>query len=114
MPENSASGSSIIYKYIKSTDELIPLKTIAKRPFTDAIIFNEGSTSYILSTELPNPNGQQLNIFKFNENVFEIESEPIQSVQFDNCRARNAGEIFICGNKIYRPAQDCNGRYGKE
>lgn len=113
LPENSASGSSTIYKYDKIDEELIPLQIIAERPLTDATIFNDGVHSYLLSTELPTPNGQQLNIFGFTDEKFMAGQEPIQSVYFNNRCARNAGEIFKCGGKLYRPAQDCNGRYGK-
>lgn len=113
LPENSASGSSTIYKYDKIDEELIPLQKIAERPFTDATIFNDGVHSYLLSTELPTPNGQQLNIFGFSDEKFIAGQEPIHSVYFNNRCARNAGEIFKCGGKLYRPAQDCNGGYGK-
>ena len=113
LPENSASGSSTIYKYDIYADVLTPLHKIAERPFTDATIFRDGANSYLLSTELPTPNGQQLNIFEFSDDTFKSAQKPLQSVYFDNRRARNAGEMFRFGDKLYRPAQDCNGGYGK-
>lgn len=113
LPENSASGSSTIYKYDIDDDVLIPLHIIAERPFTDATIFREGVNSFLLSTELPSPNGQQLNIFEFRDDTFKVMQKPLQSIVFDNRCARNAGEMFRCGDKLYRPAQDCNGGYGK-
>ena len=31
---------------------------------------------------------------------------------FGECIARNAGDFFECGGKVYRPAQECNRWYG--
>lgn len=31
---------------------------------------------------------------------------------FGECVARNAGDFFECGGKVYRPAQECNRWYG--
>ena len=40
-------------------------------------------------------------------------SHPLNPVVSDIRTARPAGKIFINGNKIYRPSQDCSERYGR-
>lgn len=113
LPENSASGCSTIYSYNSTDDSLTPYNVIARRPFTDATIFCEDNKAYLLTTQRPNQNGNVLDIYGFDTERFTISKEPIQTVSFDNKRARNAGEIFKSRGKAYRPAQDCNGGYGK-
>lgn len=113
LPENSASGCSTIYSYNSTDDSLTPYNVIARRPFTDATIFCEDNKAYLLTTQRPNQNGNVLDIYWFDTERFTISKEPIQTVSFDNKRARNAGEIFKSSGKAYRPAQDCNGGYGK-
>lgn len=39
-------------------------------------------------------------------------SHPMNPVVTDVRYARPAGKIFICDGNIYRPSQDCSGRYG--
>jgi hypothetical protein len=40
-------------------------------------------------------------------------SHPDNPIVSDPKLARSAGRVFIYENKIYRPSQDCSGRYGK-
>lgn len=113
MPENSASGCLTIYRYNPLDDSLTPHTVVANRPFTDATIFCNGDKTYLLTTQRPTPNGNLLDIYDFDVETFVAGDNPIQSVIFDNNRARNAGEIFKVNGKFFRPAQDCNGGYGK-
>jgi hypothetical protein len=41
------------------------------------------------------------------------QSHPCNPIVSDVRTARPAGRIFIKGNKIYRPSQDCSVRYGR-
>lgn len=113
LPENSASGCSTIYSYNPIDVSLRPHNVIAKRPFTDATIFYDNNKAYLLTTQSPNQNGNVLDIYNFDTDTFTVSKDPIQTITFDNKRARNAGEVFKVGSKAYRPAQDCNGGYGK-
>lgn len=105
-PENSESGAWHMYEYDSSSDELTRLRTIINEPLTDAIVCNAFGESMIFSTHLPTQNGNVLSIF--NE-----EGALVQEVQLNSNAARNAGDWFKAGDKVYRPAQDCNGAYGK-
>ena len=40
-------------------------------------------------------------------------SHPYNPIVSDIRTSRPAGNIFIYDGKIYRPSQDCSGRYGK-
>lgn len=113
IPENSASGGSTIYTYNQSNDSLVPHNLVANRPFTDATIFSYGESCYLITTQKPTPNGNILDIYEFDTDSFTVGEAPIQSIVFDNDRARNAGEIFKANGERFRPAQDCNGGYGK-
>lgn len=113
MPENSASGKLTIYTYNSLDDELIPHNIVAERPLTDSTIYIEGNKSYLFTTQEPTSNGNIIDIYEFDMNAYTIGNNPIQSIAFDNNKARNAGAFFMINNKIFRPAQDCNGGYGR-
>ena len=54
MPENSASGSSFIYKYDDETRELQKVQIVSDRPLTDAIIFNYKDKYYFYTNKYNN------------------------------------------------------------
>jgi hypothetical protein len=113
LPENSASGQSTLYEYNPIDDSLTPHSLLCNRPLTDATIFTSGRNSYLLTTQKPNSNGNVLDVYNFDPHSFTIEKDHAQSVMFDNNCARNAGEVFSACGRMFRPAQDCNGGYGK-
>ena len=48
-------------------------------------------------------------------NALNLELETLNQPKtyfFGECIARNAGDFFECGGKVYRPAQECNRWYG--
>ena len=109
-PENSASGSSILYRYQDAERRVEPVSPLCADPLTDAILFQQKGRNLLLSTGLPNPNGKQLMIF---------ESEtPFSSYRlkdklcFEDFVARNAGDIFVRNGQFIRPAQIGDGGYG--
>lgn len=113
MPENSASGFLTIYEYDPIKDNLIPLHQVSKLPLTDATVFMYDKKAYLCSTQKPFPNGHILKIYDFDLKNLTINDTPIQTVSFEVNNARNAGEVFEVLGNYYRPAQDCNGGYGK-
>lgn len=104
-PENSESGSWSMYEYNPSTDVLSYVKAVSTEPLTDAIITELFGDELIFATHLPTQNGSTLSVY-FADGVF------WQDVSFSTNIARNAGDWFRIGDKIYRPAQDCNNGYG--
>lgn len=56
----------------------------------------------------------ELHLF-YSDNLFTINwiHHPCNPIVADVRQSRPAGRIFIHDNKIFRPSQDCSGRYGK-
>lgn len=104
-PENSESGSWTRYEYDSDSEQLINPKVVVNEPLTDAILTEALGEKLICSTKKPNQNGSELTIYT-------EKGEIIQEISFPSNIARNAGDWFFEGNKVYRPAQDCNGAYG--
>ena len=109
MPENFESGHQTIYEYEQESDSLINPCIIYSGKLTDAVIFESGGKKFVLSTEVPEHNGNKLKIFELKANQLSQVSFSI----FQNNVARNAGGIFQINNKIYRPAQVCDNNYGE-
>nr|WP_303776918.1 hypothetical protein [Bacteroides intestinalis] len=109
-PENSASGSSMLYKYNSEDDSVSVIRQLSNQPLTDAIITKIDDNFYIFTTEIPTQNGNKLSIYSA---LDDMESyKLIQNIiLFDNT-ARSAGDIFVDNGRIVRPAQNCNGGYG--
>ena len=113
MPENSISGEICIYKYLPDKEKLEKVHTACKLPLTDATIvkFMSGER-YVFSTKLPNPNGNELQVYRFCDDSMSIDQSPFANVLFESNIARNAGDAFYLNDVMYRPAQDCNKCYG--
>ena len=105
-PENSMSGGWHQYRYDRSSDRLIRTKTIIGEPLTDAICTDLLGEELIFSTKVPDSNGSVLC-------VYNREGNKMQEITFPANFARGAGDWFLVGNCIYRPAQNCNGAYGR-
>lgn len=108
-PENSASGKHTIYQYNLDKDALIQGRVICDDPLTDAIMLEYQGRQLLFTTLEPDPNGRTLSIYEMNDGKY----QRVDKVEFDNNCARMAGDFFEANGSIYRPAQDCNGVYGK-
>ncbi len=137
-PEQSRQGKLELFEYCPKTKPCEYVETLCDEPLTDAIIYK----GVIYSTRLPNPNGKTLKMFKWpsavqgsiaasqrssvlrtfkspsdvqDANALNLELETLNQPKtyvFGECIARNAGDFFECGGKVYRPAQECNRWYG--
>lgn len=105
-PENSMSGGWHQYKYDRLKDRLIRIKTIINEPLTDAICTELFGDDLVFSTVVQNSNGSLLNVYNGN-------GKKLNEILFPSNTARGAGGWFKIGNEIYRPAQNCNGAYGR-
>ena len=108
-PENHDSGELNLYEYDEGKEQLVKVRTLCKQPLTDAVMTDVFGKRQIYSTQMPNPNGNVLNVYEANENGVFIQS---LSISFADKHARMAGQFFTYKGKIYRPAQDCNKVYG--
>lgn len=111
IPENSASGGLYSYLYCPDNDSMELIGEVVDEPLTDATILKLDDRAFLLSTSQPNPNGKELRIHEFDES--ELKARHHSTFTFDSCIARNAGSPIVYDGKIYRPAQDCNGEYGR-
>lgn len=110
-PENSQSGASYIYKYDSEHESFVERKLVINKPLADAIIIKSGECYLMYGTEDPNPNNDELHIYQadtFTGPYVEVAIEKLYS-NF----ARMAGGIIQYNGKNIRPAQDCNGAYGR-
>lgn len=104
-PENSESGSWCKYEYSVDSDQLKKVQVIAQEPLTDAIKTDVFGDDLIFATHIPSQNGKVMT-------VYDSKGEKNHEIEFQTNIARNAGDWFTIGDKVYRPAQDCNGGYG--
>lgn len=111
IPENSASGKSVAYLYNPLDDSMTPHGIVCDDPITDATILKVENKYYMLATAVPEPNGNEMLVYSFDPDS--LKASKIKTVSFDRPIARNAGSPFNHRGTIYRPAQDCDGAYGK-
>ena len=137
-PEQSRQGKLELFEYCPKTETCKYVETLSDEPLTDAIIYK----GVIYSTQLPEPNGKTLKMFKWPSAVqsstaasqgssalwtfkspsdvqdataLNLELETLnqpKTIVFDECIARNAGDFFEVDGVVYRPAQECNRWYG--
>lgn len=110
IPENSAGGKLNAYKYDEAVAKCLPYKTLSDEPLIDAIHHDIDGKEYIFATKGPDANGTTLHIYRKDEKGTYTQC---QTVTFPDNIARNGGAFFSIGNTLYRPAQDCNGGYGR-
>lgn len=107
-PENSAGNELSLYKYDTKTNVCKKVKRIIDKPLTDAIITCCFNREMIFTTCIPHQNGNLLQVYENQDGEFKLRKE----MSFPSNIARNAGDWFCIDGKVYRPAQNCNIRYG--
>lgn len=110
-PENSKSGDSIMYLYDLNEDKLVCPRSLVNRPLADAIIRESNGQYEMTATEDPSPNGNVLLTFTSDSLLGPYQFKKKDS--FSSNIARMAGKYLHTSNGDLRPAQDCNGDYGK-
>jgi hypothetical protein len=110
-PENSADGKLTLYQFDVMNNTVIPVSKLSADPLTDAVITEQFCKPYLFTTKLPDDSGSVLLIYKAEQwnGSFKL----LQTVEFREKIARNAGNIFEFDGMILRPVQDCNKGYGK-
>lgn len=141
-PEQSRQGKLGLFEYCPKTETCEYVETLSDEPLTDAIIYKgvifstglpepNGKTLFgssvlrtfkspsdvqIAASQRSSAFGgsKQLHCLQdFKALNLELETlNPPKTYVFGECIARNAGDFFECGGKVYRPAQECNRWYG--
>ncbi len=107
-PENCASGVLDLYEYDVKENRCKKACRLCEEPLTDAVMTDVFGKEQIFSTQIPTQNGNTLTVYEKKDDKFLAQ----QDIQFTSNIARNAGDWFKEGCKVYRPAQDCNEAYG--
>ena len=110
-PENSASGASFMYEFDIKRKKLVDPIRVLDEPVTDAVIIKEAIGYKMFATHVPEPNGCELRVYVSEALTGPYRYEGIE--EYANCLARMAGQFIINDNIVVRPAQDCEGAYGK-
>ncbi len=103
-PETGKEGQWRCYRFDLETNECVMDHVVCEEPFVDAVIYENN----VFATAFPDPNGKNLGVYVISEKGFQL----VRTITFDEKVARNAGAFFKIGEKVYRPAQECNEWYG--
>lgn len=107
-PENSESGKWARYVYDDEKRKCVKDNVVIARPLADAVLTYFFGEPLVFSTSMPNPNGNQLEIYAKTTSGFEL----CKTINFKENVARMSGAFFKYGGRIYRPTQECNVQYG--
>lgn len=114
-PENSQSGSVKIYEYDEIHEELINPKEIINEPLLDTQIVKIKDTYYAFGVKFET--GHQTDtktLYIYKSETLTGSYKYIQKITNSKCEERGAGLIFYDNNgHLIRPAQCCEGGYGK-
>ena len=103
-PETGKEGRWSCYRLNVDTNECVLERVMCDKPLVDAVIYED----HVFATAFPDSNGKSLGVYEIYENGFQL----VRNITFDENVARNAGAFFKIGDKVYRPAQECNEWYG--
>ena len=104
LPETGKEGQWRCYRLDLETNECVMDHVVCEEPMVDVVIHENN----VFATTISDPNGKNLSIYELCENSFQL----VRTITFDEKVARNAGAFFKIGEKVYRPAQECNEWYG--
>ena len=119
IPETGENKTIDIYKCTGFPDSWVFVKSLMKDINAyDTTMFNYNGKWWLfaLVDEINCPSGESPELFLFYADDFMSDkwiSHPYNPIVSDIRTSRPAGNIFIHDGKIYRPSQDCSGRYGK-
>ena len=103
-PETGKEGRWSCYRLNVDTNECVLERVMCDKPLVDAVIYED----HVFATSFPDPNGKSLGVYELSEDGCLLE----RTVTFEENVAHNAGAFFKIGEKVYRPAQECNEWYG--
>lgn len=112
-PESGVSGELSIYKFNRVNRKLIKCRQLIKEPLIDSTIFDGDTVKYLIATKKSDSAFKHAYLYKSidgGESFVQIGKNPVvQNIE----SSRPGGNFFIVNGDIYRPAQNCNGRYGR-
>ena len=103
-PETGKEGRWSCHRLNVDTNECVLERVMCDKPLVDAVIYED----HVFATSFPDPNGKSLGVYELSEDGCLLE----RTVTFEENVAHNAGAFFKIGERVYRPAQECNEWYG--
>lgn len=112
VPESSASDKYISYKIDKKAMKVISKETVLDEGTIDAVFCTNANGVWLLTGKKNIPS-TELYLYKLGNDgkYIACSDTPVLS---NNREARGAGRVFKWKGKMYRPVQDCKGRYGRQ
>jgi hypothetical protein len=117
IPESAANRTIEMYKCVEFPHRWkFQMNLMENVLATDSTLFHYGK-KWWLFTNMREHEGVSAfdELFLFHSQNFMTEAwtpHPLNPIVSDCRKARSAGKIFMKGDKIYRPAQNCSYRYG--
>lgn len=110
-PENGQSGKLYIYEFDRTNHKLINPKLILDEAVADATIFERSDGWFLIATSSTNTRRE---VFLYRADRFDGIYKKVSDCPFNESvkESRPAGDFFMVGSHLYRPAQDCEARYG--
>ena len=107
VPESVAANETFIYTFDLNTMKVVDKKKLLDVGLVDAVFYKE----FLFASKKVNPKLDLYSFKRTKDGYKECNNgEPtISSIVF----SRSAGRFFECNGVTYRPAQDCEERYGK-
>lgn len=113
IPENAESGRLSAFCYDEKNDSATFSCDMIAAPLVDAVIFEHGGRWWCLADRADKNCCKELFVYSAETLFGEWDEIPGSPFLNDLTCGRNAGSVFRVGGKIFRPAQNCLGGYGK-
>lgn len=110
IPENYRSGTLRAWEYDQVRDTLVNPRVICEMPLVDATLLQADDSTHIIISIL-GPNNAEAMLSRGESALGKHEFNPAPVVTGIE-RSRPGGDFFRVGSDLYRPAQDCQLRYG--
>ena len=115
-PENYVSGAVSIYEFDQSNMKLVNPRVLLKEELVDAQLLELDGAYYLMGVKHED-DGYKYNYTKvlhiYKSNSLFGEYIPYQEIKSGRREERGAGLLFSLKDKLIRPAQSCEGGYGK-
>ena len=116
-PENYVSGAIKLYEYNQYEKKLVNPKVLLKEKLVDAQLSEINGCFYLMGVKHEDDQftynyTKELYIYKSNSLFGEYTF--YQKISNKQKEERGAGQLFYVGDKLIRPAQNCDGGYGVE
>ncbi len=110
-PENGASGKLNIYEYDEVNHKLVNPVCILDEAVADATIMEKGGVYYMSATKFPDTQ-KNAYLYVADSPFGPFEQFGEKPYQIELGCSRQGGNCFEAYGNTYRPAQDCEERYG--